>query len=106
MEDADNAFDANDLMKNRKEDGDGTDDEKTLGCNETKIKSITPFELRDDKSLACKSDAISKQIDKAFNDHDMTGPQDNPIITDSTKSTVNNDPMLMTMMRLMQQMHQ
>jgi hypothetical protein len=96
------AYDANELIRNRKDADEKSieeDQEKTLIGEDTTVKETPRQPRKDDEvSLNATSDHVSKQIDKAFKDHEMMNPQE--VASASTRAPT-NDPMLMTMMRLM-----
>lgn len=105
-------YDANDLIRNRKDD-DGKssdDDQKTHGYDTLKTRNVTPMEIKvdnaDDVSVALRSDNVSKQIDNVMKEHNMLNPQENIENSTEMTSVKTTDPMMMTMMRLMQQLSQ
>ena len=83
--DADNdaAFDANELIRQRKsEESNDDDDQKTQGGTTLKSRNITPFDVNEKEeaksalSFNATSDHISKQIDRVFQENKMLNPQE------------------------------
>jgi len=80
-EDNDPAFDANELIRQRKsEESNDDDDQKTQGGTTLKSRTITPFDVNDKEeaksalSFNATSDHVSKQIDKVFHENKMLNP--------------------------------